>query len=123
MTQGFDVLCGPTVLPSIGPVKVSEVAAVAAPAQANVIANVAAAGSSTSLRSFILNPLAGCLAITGSLIRRRLAGQLLKYASSHSGWNDVPEALLAPPRDEAQQAEAHEHHGVGLGLGNGGNSL
>src|SRR3954464_9906591 len=36
MTQGFEELCGPTVLPLIGPTSVSAVAAAAAPAQANV---------------------------------------------------------------------------------------
>jgi hypothetical protein len=37
MTHGFEVLCGPTVLPAIGPVKVSGIA-VAAPGNARVIA-------------------------------------------------------------------------------------
>ena len=35
MTQGFDVLCGPIVLPATGPVNVSGIA-LAAPASANV---------------------------------------------------------------------------------------
>ena len=57
MTQGADALCGPRILPGIGPakVKVSGVAALATPAHANVVANAIPAKPKLLLRLRIMH--------------------------------------------------------------------